>query len=261
MSEVTTELRVLAMYGVFATAREPRRLSDLASELGIATSSCFALVRRLVAEGYLYEVAERGGYYPTEKLHERTKIISAHHPVLMHISSTLQDLHSRTNETVALGRRDGAQVLYLAAYESQQDIRLAGRAGYRRPLYANSSGKALLGGCTEQERKEILAAAGFLDGQQLRPVGPKTLMTLAALEQDIKASEARGWYLSDSESLSGTMAMAVRISLALGNYAIQVAGPRERMHAAQDYISGLLVDAARTIGATHYGEMAPAVDP
>lgn len=255
MSEVTSELRVLAMYGVFAIARRPLRMTELASELQIAPSSCLSLIRRLVAEGYLYEVTERGGYYPTEKLSEHTKKVSAHHPVLIHLGEALQTLHGRTNETVTLCRRDGPDVLYLAAYESLQEIRLTGKIGQRKPLHGNAAGKALFGELSSMERRVILESAGYLKEGRLVQIGDKTLPTLAALEEDIERSEARGWHQSDSESTAGSLGVATRIVVGDVAYSIQVAGPRDRMTAERDRVAARLMETAETVYATLRGDV------
>jgi len=254
---VATELRVLRLFAVFAAAREPRRLSELAADLKIPTSSCFALVKQLVAEGYLYEVGERGGYYPTERLHQYTRVVSANHPVLRHLAGEMEQIRNRTGETVMLGRRDGAQWLCLAVRESLQEIRHTGFTGRRRPLHVGAGGKALLGGCSAEERKEILMTGGVLSGRDLVAMGPNTLATLEALEDDIRRSEARGWYQSAGEGIPGSAAVAVRLHLAGVTYVLQAAGPADRFDGAQRASAGpFMVDVARRINATHYGEIA-----
>ena len=61
MADVRTQLRALEVFQVFARVRKPLRLSELARELNIPVSSCFAIIRALLDNGYLYEMARRGG--------------------------------------------------------------------------------------------------------------------------------------------------------------------------------------------------------
>jgi DNA-binding IclR family transcriptional regulator len=259
---MATELRVLRLFAVFAAAREPRRLSELAADLKIPTSSCFALVKQLVAEGYLYEVGERGGYYPTERLHQYTRVVSANHPILRHLAGEMEEIRNRTGETVMLGRRDGAHWLCLAVRESLQEIRHTGFTGRRRPLHVGAGGKALLGGCSAEERKEILMTGGVLSGRDLVAMGPNTLPTLEALEEDIRRSEARGWYQSAGEGIPGSAAVAVRLHLAGVTYVVQAAGPADRFDEGRRTSAGpLMADLARRVSATHYGEVAAVAEP
>jgi len=223
MPDVKTQLRAIAVFRVFAEARKPLRLSDLAIQLGIPISSCFAIVRGLLEDGYLYELSPRGGYYPTGRMQEHVAAIGAHDPILERIGAVLYRLRDETVETVTLGKRVGSQFIYVTGLESPSTVRLTVLAGSVRPLHANAMGKALLGSLSAEARHALLAKA------RLDRLTPQTIVSAAKLEKEIEKMARRDWYSSVSESTEGGAAVAMPLSLAQGSYAVQIAGPAERM--------------------------------
>jgi predicted DNA-binding transcriptional regulator len=117
MADSKLEFRVLRLYACFAQARRPLRLTELVQLLHIPKSSCFALVKGLVTDGYLYEIAPSVGYYPTARMHEHTNAIADEDPVLSSIHSILESLRDTTGETVVVGRVNGNQSVFVAVYE------------------------------------------------------------------------------------------------------------------------------------------------
>ena len=65
---VKTAARTLDVFEVFAAARGPLTLTELAARLGSPLSSCHALVRTLQSRGYVYILDERKRVYPTKRL-------------------------------------------------------------------------------------------------------------------------------------------------------------------------------------------------
>jgi len=234
MSETATELRALKLFEVFGRVKRPLRLSDLSRELEVPVSSCFALVRRLVAEGYLYEPADRKGFYPTGKMAQNTRAISAADPVLNLAERFLERLRDESDETVTFGRRSGQGAVYLLAFESNQTIRLAGRAGLTRPLHTVAMGKALLAAMPADERAELLKTYSF----EART--PRTLQSAAELELELSKQREDGVFVSREESMAGAMALAMPVTLNGETYAAQVAGPVERVEARFRAIADIL---------------------
>jgi DNA-binding IclR family transcriptional regulator len=237
VGEVATEIRVLQLFETFARMKRPLRLSELANAMGMPVSSCFALVRRLIAEGHLFEPVEKRGYYPTGKLRIWTAMIAAHDPIVQRVEPVLEALRDTTGETVTFGRLTGGSVVYVAAFESLNSIRMAGRVGILRPCHAVAMGKALLSVLPPQER------AALLKKHRFETLTPATITSAAVLEQDIAEGQRRGYFITREESVEGAMALGAPTSLAGQFYAVQVVGPIARVEANIDRIAVSLLAA------------------
>ena len=75
--------RTLDFLEVFADQKRPLSLSEIARLLEIPASSCHDVIQALQERGYIYELAPRGGYYPTLRIFEVAKIIAAYDPVVL----------------------------------------------------------------------------------------------------------------------------------------------------------------------------------
>ena len=74
--------RTLDLIELFAKEKRPLTLSDIAHLLKIPLSSCYDVVRAMLARGYIYELAPRAGYYPTSRLYILGEEIGNSDPVL-----------------------------------------------------------------------------------------------------------------------------------------------------------------------------------
>ncbi len=236
---VKSAARVLDVIEAFATERRPLTLSELAKTLAIPAASCLELIRTLSGRGYLYEVERRGGFYPTGRLQAQAAVIAAHDPIVARASEALHDLRDRTGETVVLAKLRGHDVLYLDVVESRQSVRYIAEIGAVRPVQANSLGKALLSGLDRASRDDLLAGIDF-------PALTSRTLDRAALEQDLAASGAKGWYCNLGESVPDLGAIARPLRLA-DSYAVSVAGPLARIEAALEAHAQALRETCETI--------------
>lgn len=221
--EVKLVARTLELIELFAQTRRPMPLTELAQGLGAPMSSCLALVRTLVARGYLYEVRRRGGYYPTARLHALSALILAGDPWLEQVRPHLETLRDASNETVMLGKIQDGAVVFLDIVESTQPVHYAARPGERRPLHTSSVAKAILARLPEAERDGILALADF------HRYTDRTLTTREALLADVDDVAARGWAANVDESVADLTGLAVPLDLGGEWYALCMAGPTSRV--------------------------------
>lgn len=223
---VKSAARTLQILETFARACEPLVLSALARRTEIPVSACHGLVRTLEARGYLYESGPSRAYYPTLRWLEKAQVIAAHDPLAHRVIPFLESLAAATGETVVLGRRFEDRVLYLVVIESRQTIRYSAQVGDRKPLHSSSAGKALLGAMPQSAREALLARL------KLARVTPNTITRREALEKDLAASRARGWYATRGENVPDVHAIAAPVQVAGQSCAVVVAGPAPRMDAA-----------------------------
>ncbi|TEA78124.1 IclR family transcriptional regulator [Allopusillimonas ginsengisoli] len=223
-SNVKTALRVIEIIEIFAREARPLALSELARQLDAPVSSCLALLRTLTSLGYLYETGRRQGYYPTGRLLAMAHRISRADPILEKVEPSLEELRQTTSETIVLAKVGQDQrVVYLEVLPSPNPISYVAVPGERKDLHANSLGKALLSTMDETERKRLL------EGRPLKRYSERTLVSLADIELDIKASLERGWFANRGESMRDVGAIAWPLMLSGGHYAISIAGPLYRI--------------------------------
>ncbi|WP_256977403.1 IclR family transcriptional regulator [Bordetella genomosp. 10] len=201
MSEVKLVARTLDLFECYARQGEALSLTELSQALGAPMSSTLALVRTLVARGYLYQTRKRT-YYPTKKLMGICSAIDTQDPVLDILRPYLARLRDESGETAVLGTREESQVIYLDCAHSLQAIRYTAQAGEARALHSNSLGKALLSALGEEELESVL------DKLEMKALTDKTLTGKKALLKDLALSRERGWAANIAESVADLAAIA-----------------------------------------------------
>ncbi len=222
-STVTSALRTLRIFEVFAEQQRPLSLTELAQALEIPKSSCHAIVSTLCERGYLYTLTRPRGLYPTKKLGILMNLVMAEDPFLQRATPSLEALRDTTGETVILGKMHGQAVLYLEVFESPQAIRYSAKQGDRKPLHSSSIGKAMLGTLKEAELKEILTQLPMDAITDATVTDPKRVF------DDIRRSKKRGYYLTQGENVRDVWAVAATVAIGTEHFAIAVAGPQHRM--------------------------------
>ncbi|MBB3747652.1 DNA-binding IclR family transcriptional regulator [Mycolicibacterium sp. BK634] len=181
---------------------DPARLREISDALGMPRSSAHALLRTLVAQGWvrsdptgtLYAIGIRALLVGTSYLDSD--------PYLPLITPFLDDLRQDLDETFHLGRLDGTDVVYLATRESKQYTRTASRVGRRLPAYATALGKSLLAERFGVDRDQHVPAG-------LKPLTTKTIVDRAALDADLDTVRVRGYATDDEENTLGVRCFAV----------------------------------------------------
>lgn len=238
---VKTAARTLDIFEVFATAKGPLTLTELAGRLGSPISSCHALVRTLQARGYVYILDERKRVYPTKRLLSVAQQIALNDPVLEQISPVLHTLSQATGETVMLGKRQGNSITYLDVIEGRHTIRYAAAPGDTKPLHSSAIGKSMLGALTPPH------LALLLKRLSLPAIMPDTITTSDALTVDIEAGRQRGWFMTRSENVSEVMAMSIARNVGGEWYGVAVAGPVGRLEAQQPVLVTALLKAGSAL--------------
>jgi IclR family acetate operon transcriptional repressor len=220
--DVKSAGRTIDLFEIFARAKEPLSLSQLARALGAPVSSCFNLVRALEARGYLYG-SQPKRLYPTRRLFEIARAIAASEPWIERLQSVLTALRDKTRETVILGKLQGTRVIYLDVFEGPQTIRYSARAGDLKPLHSSSIGKALLGTLMPADLRQMLKKL------PLNQVTRATITDREKLVGDLERGRKRGYFITAGENVADVMAVAASVRLDSDVYGIAVAGPMPRM--------------------------------
>lgn len=221
--DVKTAGRTVDLFEVFATARRPLTMSEVARALNAPQSSCFNLLRALEAKGYLYAVGGKKQIYPTRKLLNCAEAIADFDPIIPRLQPVLEAIRAETDETVILGSLQKRHVVYLAVAEGQQTIRYISHAGEIKPLHASAIGKSLLMGMPEDDRIRLVSS---LD---LHAITGNTLTSPAEVLKELKAAEAVRYTKTVGEGVMDVAAVACPLKIDGLMYGVAVAGPSARV--------------------------------
>ncbi len=214
---------VLDLIEFFATHRRPASLAEIAKHFEWPRSSTFNLLGTLAGRGYLYEPKARGGYYPTPLWSAVIGQIDSADPIPQQLHQLLESLVALTGETAVLAAASGACALFVDAVEAPHAIRYTAKAGKLIPLHVTATGRALLSQMAPADRASVLRRATF------ERYTTTTLMSVAAVEKEIKKSVERGWFEGNAEYTTDLGGVAVPLKMPHRQFALLVAGPMFRV--------------------------------
>ena len=234
---------VLELLEYFAQHRRPASLAEISKHFGWPRSSTFNLLGSLASRGFLYEPKARGGYYPTPLWSTLLQQVDAADPIPHQLHSLLEALVKETGETAVLAAASGAYALFVDAVESTHAIRYTARPGKMIPLHVTATGRALLSQMAPADRTSVLRRATF------ERYTPTTLMSVAAVEKEIKKSLERGWFEGNAEFTTDLGGVAVPLKMPHRQFAVLVAGPMFRVKARSEQLAKVIQkEIARHVG-------------
>ena len=171
------------------------RLSDAATELGVARSTVHRLLGTMVSRGFAVQ-DERRRYVPGPAF-----FASSSYPVNARLLRSvarphLTRLSEQVQETTHLLVRDGSAVRFVDSVEGSQALRVGGRVGVTLPAYLTSGGKALLAELDRSQLDQLYA------DDPLAPPSAALIRTLAAVRR-------RGYGTNVGETERGLSAVGV----------------------------------------------------
>ncbi len=229
-------------------ARKGRAMShtDIAVALAIPKSSLTQLLRNLQARGYLVFTPGPNTY----TLGEAVFALAQRGRQGFDLAALAQPLVGRitrlTEESSSLNLLREGQVERVCGADSSQLLHYAMKLGARAPMYAVSSGKAILAFMPAARREAYLSRVKF------EKLTPKTITSVAALKRELQRVAAAGVAYSIEEYTPGIVGVAVPV-LDSGGHAIgafNVALPAVRYEEAhRRAIVAALRDAAKELEA------------
>jgi DNA-binding IclR family transcriptional regulator len=159
---VKSAKRALEILEVFSRHRRPLALKEVLDETGYPTSSGSALMKSLVALGYLDYDRERRTYFPTMRIAALGSWVPG---VLFgegRLLAALEELHRRTGETVILAVQSDLHAQYVHVIHPAEPLQIRTPPGTLRPLARSGLGLVLLSAKSDAEierlRRRINAA-------------------------------------------------------------------------------------------------------
>lgn len=152
---VKSAKRALEILELFARHRRPLALKEILDELVYPSSSGSALLKSLVALGYLDYDRERRAYFPTMRI----AALGAWVPGALfgdgQLLPALEALAARTGETVILAVQSDLQAQYVHLVHAKEGLQVRLPPGTLRPLARSGLGLVLLSGKTDAEIERL----------------------------------------------------------------------------------------------------------
>lgn len=191
----TTVRKALLLIEALSRSREPRRLTDLAREMGLTKPNVYRLLSTLCEMGYARKDPVSSQYLPTLKLWEMGSTLVRDIDLVAVAHPRLRKLCEDTGESVQLTVFDGGFAVYVDKVDSRQPIKATTNIGTRVPATAISTGKAMLAWMPKEALDMAMA--------NLKRFTPSTHMKRAEIEADLETTRARGYAVNFGEYRGG----------------------------------------------------------
>lgn len=228
---VKSARRAFEILEFFDRERRPLALKDILDGLGYPASSGSALLKSLVALGYLDYDRDRRTYFPTMRI----AALGAWVPDALFgdgaLLTLMERLRTMTGETVILATQSDLHAQYVHILASAEPLQFSVPPGARRPLANSGLGWCLLSGKTDDEierlRRRINAEPGA--GEPLSREG---------LMRRVNEVRTRGYAVSKHTVSPGAGVIAAPLPRgAFGRvFALGVAGPVARLEMKEELI-------------------------
>jgi DNA-binding IclR family transcriptional regulator len=180
------------------------RLSELATELGVARATAFRILSTLQARGYVEHIAAEHTY----RLGAGTIILAAqsHASSLIRLAEpAMKSLRDATGETINLALLRGGRLIYTEIHEGTHAMRMNSRVGEESPWHATALGKAVLSRLPVDEARTLLGPEPYTQ------YTAQTRTSWARLAENLRDARALGYAVDDEEGDFASVCVAAPI--------------------------------------------------
>jgi DNA-binding IclR family transcriptional regulator len=221
-------------------------VTELASRTGLVPSTAHRLLTTLSRRGYVTRSSASGRYLLGYKIVEVASGLEHRLSRLRAVARPhLESIRRATGETTNLVVLDGDRVVYVDQVEGTRSVRMFTAVGTSALAHTTGSGKAIMAfGAPE------LLTAVYGERHSLERLTPRTLVTIEALQDDLKRIRRRGYAIDNEEHEEGVGCVATPLFDHTGQpcAAMSVSGPSARiLHADTAEVGSLLAEHAREI--------------
>ena len=202
---VPTNLRLLMIAEILATAGKPLTPSEINRQLGLPKPSIHRLCQTLISEGYLARDIDPRKLRPARRLRQLAAGLLSTSDTAIACHQVLVEVAAKVNETVNLVVPEEAGMRYLDRVETEWPFRIQLPVGTNVPFHCTASGKTYL--ASLEPRKRAL----FINTLKLEAKTSNTFTDATALLREVEKVAAQGYALDNGELFDGMVAIAVPI--------------------------------------------------
>lgn len=205
-------------------AHGPLRLSDIASEVGVGSSTAHRLVSTLRDQRFVRQERDGKRYELGSAMLFSSTVSALEHCVEVS-ADVMRDLQVTTGETIHLTVLRGGRCLFAASVESGRAVSVTSRVGQGPPAHTAAGGKILLAGLDPERLAEVYLAS------PLASVTADSITDLDGLRQELEAARGLGFARNLGESETDMYALAVPVHRPSGEVisSLTIAAPLSRM--------------------------------
>jgi DNA-binding IclR family transcriptional regulator len=182
--------RVLEILEYFDDVQQPATVMEVADTLGYPQSSASALLRSLVALGYLDYDRYKRTYVTSHRVALLGSWVNSDFISEGSVISLMKELRELTGDTIILAMRNGLYVQYIHVIQATSAARLHVTLGTTRPIAASGTGFAMLSTMTDHEIRRIVMRINA-DAEDGKP-----LVKLAEVMEHVTHARTKGYAFS-----------------------------------------------------------------
>ena len=215
-------LRVLEVIAANGTVAG---VADIARRSGLHRSTTHHLLRTLVDLGYLRQDRSSRGYELSSKLFHLTGRTWTPEQLGAIAEPLLAELTQEIGEQSSVAAYRDGSVRIVAKRDADGPVRVVQRIGAERPIHASAVGKAIVAFLPQHELATLLSHLEF------PPLTPRTIVTRADFEAELRRIRAAGVAHDDEEHSDGIRCIAAPAFAYTGQVvaSLCVLGPKSRM--------------------------------
>jgi IclR family acetate operon transcriptional repressor len=211
MSSPNAIEKLVAVVEVLATEG---KVSRIARETGLATSTVHRILRSLVDVGWAGEDGDHGYLLGARLLAISTR---ADDPAFLAQVATphLRELRDATGDTVHLAMRRGDEMVYIAKLDGRDAFQMRSQVGLTAPLHCTALGKAILAATETGDVRAALTRVGLPARTE------HTITDVNAMLSHLDAVRAQGYAVDDRENEPDIRCIGAAV---IGQHGLPVAG-------------------------------------
>jgi len=230
--------RVLEILEYFDDIQRQSTVMEVAKALGYPQSSASALLRSLVATGYLNYDPHTRTYITSTRVALLGSWVNAQLFAEGAIISMMRELNERTGDTIVLATRNGLFVQYIHVIQATSPARLHMTLGTVRPLAQSGAGYAVLATMSDAEVTRLVMRinAEAKEGQPL--------VRIRELLEQLAAARQKGYAFTCDMVTAGGGIIATPLPRTKGQpqMIVGIGGISEVMRSREDELAHILKD-------------------
>lgn len=211
---------------IMAANRGPLRLNEIATRLGLPTSTVLRFLSTLMSFDYVNQDAQTLKYSLSLKFCHIGNLVSSQFDMREIVRPFLRELADRCNESVCLVIEENMMSAYIDVIDGPDSmLKTLYRIGKTAPLHSTGVGKNLLLNYDEAKLDDMIKKKG------LNALTTNTITTKEGLLMELERVRAQGYALDNEECEIGVKCIAAPLKDYTGKViaSISVSGPISRM--------------------------------
>lgn len=220
LNSVTHALEILHLL----RRRGPLRLSEVAAEIGVGTSSAHRLMATLREQRFVRQEVGGKRYELGSAMLFSSEVTALEHCVAVS-RSVMEELQEQTGETVHLSVLRGKTCLFASSVESQRRVRVTSRVGQGPFAHTAAGGKVLLAALDEDRLGDVYLHEALAAGT------PAAIASHEELSAELSRVREHGFARNLGESEDDMYAIAVPVRRPNGEVisSLTIAAPLSRI--------------------------------